>query len=128
MTLESETLTVSSGGRSLNFTADDVKDVTASLKSLAKTPEESPQDFPLEALITRVLLLKDEMRAIREDIAVLFNEAKSDGFNVKALRLLVKIMEAQDDPKKRQEMEKVSGLLQVYAHHLKQPLLPGMTI
>jgi uncharacterized protein (UPF0335 family) len=108
----------------LTFTGDEVKAVTASLRSLAETPE----DFPLKALANRVLFLRNEMRAIREDIATLYNDAKGDGYNLKALRLLVKIMEAQADAKKRQEMLEVSGCLQLYAHHVGQPLLPGMAI
>jgi uncharacterized protein (UPF0335 family) len=124
MTLEPETITLSHDRGSLTFTGDEVKAVTASLRSLAETPE----DFPLKALANRVLFLKNEMRAIREDIATLYNDAKGDGYNLKALRLLVKIMEAQADAKKRQEMLEVSGCLQLYAHHVGQPLLPGMAI
>lgn len=124
MTLERETLTVSHDGGSITITGDEIKDVTASLRSLAQNAEDSS----LKATVNRILFLMQEMRAIRDDIATVYNNAKGDGYNIKALRRLIRLMDIQTDDAKRNELLKVSGLLQVYANHVGQPLLPGMTL
>lgn len=124
MTLERETLTVSHDGGSITITGDEIKDVTASLRSLAGNAEDSS----LKATVNRILFLMQEMRAIRDDIATVYNNAKGDGYNIKALRRLIRLMDIQTDDAKRNELLEVSGLLQVYANHVGQPLLPGMTI
>ena len=124
MTLERETLTVSHDGGSITITGDEIKDVTASLRSLA----ENAEDSALKATVNRILFLMQEMRAIRDDIATVYNNAKGDGYNIKALRLLIRLMDIQTDDAKRNELLEVSNLLQVYANHVGQPLLPGMTL
>lgn len=124
MTLERETLTVSHDGGSITITGDEIKDVTASLRSLAQNAEDSS----LKATVNRILFLMQEMRAIRDDIATVYNNAKADGYNIKALRRLIRLMDIQTDDAKRNELLEVSGLLQVYANHVGQPLLPGMTL
>ncbi len=124
MTLERETLTISHDGGSITITGDEIKDVTASLRSLA----ENAEDSSLKATVNRILFLMQEMRAIRDDIATVYNNAKGDGYNIKALRLLIRLMDIQTDDAKRNELLEVSGLLQVYANHVGQPLLPGMTL
>jgi uncharacterized protein (UPF0335 family) len=124
MTLERETLTISHDGGSITITGDEIKDVTASLRSLA----ENAEDSALKATVNRILFLMQEMRAIRDDIATVYNNAKGDGYNIKALRLLIRLMDIQTDDAKRNELLEVSGLLQVYANHVGQPLLPGMTL
>ncbi len=124
MTLERETLTISHDGGSITITGDEIKNVTASLRSLA----ENAEDSALKATVNRILFLMQEMRAIRDDIATVYNNAKGDGYNIKALRLLIRLMDIQTDDAKRNELLEVSGLLQVYANHVGQPLLPGMTL
>lgn len=124
MTLERETLTVSHDGGSITITGDEIKDVTASLRSLAQKAEDSS----LKATVNRILFLMQEMRAIQGDIATVYNNAKADGYNIKALRRLIRLMDIQTDDAKRNELLEVSGLLQVYANHVGQPLLPGMTL
>ena len=124
MTLERETLTISHDGGSITITGDEIKDVTASLRSLA----ENAEDSALKATVNRILFLMQEMRAIRDDIATVYNNAKGDGYNIKALRLLIRLMDIQTDDAKRNELLEVSNLLQVYANHVGQPLLPGMTL
>ena len=124
MTLERETLTVSHDGGSITITGDEIKDVTASLRSLAQKAEDSS----LKAIVNRILFLMQEMRAIRNDIATVYNNAKGDGYNIKALRRLIRLMDIHTDDAKRNELLEVSGLLQVYAKHVGQPLLPGMTL
>ena len=124
MTLERETLTISHDGGSITITGDEIKDVTASLRSLA----ENAEDSALKATVNRILFLMQEMRAIRDDIATVYNNAKGDGYYIKALRLLIRLMDIQTDDAKRNELLEVSNLLQVYANHVGQPLLPGMTL
>lgn len=124
MTLKRETLTVSHDGGSITITGDEIKDVTASLRSLAQKAEDSS----LKATVNRILFLMQEMRAIQGDIATVYNNAKADGYNIKALRRLIRLMDIQTDDAKRNELLEVSGLLQVYANHVGQPLLPGMTL
>lgn len=124
MTLERETLTVSHDGGSITITGDEIKDVTASLRSLAQKAEDSS----LKATVNRILFLMQEMRAIQGDIATVYNNAKADGYNIKALRRLIRLMDIQTDDAKRTELLLVSDLLQVYANHVGQPLLPGMTL
>lgn len=122
MTLERETLTISHDGGSITITGDEIKDVTASLRSLA----ENAEDSALKATVNRILFLMQEMRAIRDDIATVYNNAKGEGYNVAALRRLARIMDAAQDPEKAAKMREVSEMLEIYANQMGQPLLPGM--
>jgi uncharacterized protein (UPF0335 family) len=120
MTLE--TITISHGGESVTFKGvDEMKAVTASLKPMN-------QEHPLKRKVDSILNLTREIRSLREDITTLYNDAKEEGLNVPALRLLVKIKDAETDSKKYNKMREVSEVLEVYAKELNQPLLPGMTI
>jgi uncharacterized protein (UPF0335 family) len=64
----------------------------------------------LKSLIERVEKLDDEKKALAEDIRGVFAEAKGNGFDVKALRALIKLRSI--DTGKRQEFDAV---LQTYA-------------
>ena len=64
----------------------------------------------LKSVIERVENLTEEKKAIAEDIRGVYAEAKGNGFNVKALRALVKLR-AQDTA----ERQTADAILQTYA-------------
>ena len=67
----------------------------------------------LRSIIERVERLEEEKKALSSDIKDIFSEAKSAGFDVKALRKLISLrkMEAQ-------EREELDGILDVYMRAL----------
>ena len=67
----------------------------------------------LRALIERIERLEEEKKAISEDIKEVYGEAKGTGFDVKAMRQIVRIrkMDASD----RMEQE---AILDTYLHAL----------
>ena len=67
----------------------------------------------LRAYIERVERLEEEKAAIASDIRDVFAEAKSEGFDVKAMRQVIKIRKMRED--ERQEME---AILATYLHAL----------
>ncbi len=67
----------------------------------------------LRAYIERVERLEEEKAAIASDIRDVFAEAKSEGFDVKAMRQVIKIRKMRED--ERQEME---AILATYMHAL----------
>lgn len=64
----------------------------------------------LKSVIERVERIMEEKKALQDDIKDIFAEAKSNGFDAKALRALIKLR-AQDQAE-RQEFDAV---LQTYA-------------
>lgn len=122
MTLEPETITISHGGESVTFKGiEEMKAVTASLRSIN-------QEHPLNRKVNRIIQLTEDIRSLREDITTLYNEAKAEGYNVPALRRLVRIIDAQSDIEKAMKIKEISEHLEMYAAQLNQPLLPGMTV
>ncbi len=67
----------------------------------------------LRALVERIELLEDEKSAIASDIGDVFKEAKAQGFDVKALRQIIRLRKI--DPAEREEQDAV---LQTYMHAL----------
>ena len=67
----------------------------------------------LRAFIERIERLEEEKAALANDIRDVFAEAKSDGFDVKAIRAVLKIRKMNDA--ERQESEAV---LATYLHAL----------
>lgn len=67
----------------------------------------------LRAFVERVEKLEDEKKAIADDIRDVFAEAKANGFDVKALRQVIKLRKV--DPQERQEQE---AILDTYLHAL----------
>jgi uncharacterized protein (UPF0335 family) len=67
----------------------------------------------LKAIIERVERLEEEKKAISDDIRDVFAEAKVNGFDVKALRTIVKMR--KQDVNERQEQE---AILETYMHAL----------
>ena len=59
----------------------------------------------LKSLIERVEHLEEEKAGIASDIKDIFTEAKSSGFDVKAMRTIIRLR--KQDPNERQEAETI---------------------
>jgi uncharacterized protein (UPF0335 family) len=67
----------------------------------------------LKAVIERIERLEEEKKAIADDIRDVYAEAKGNGFDVKALRTVVRLR--KQDKNERQEHE---AILETYLHAL----------
>jgi len=67
----------------------------------------------LRSIVERVERLNEEKKAIAEDIREVFKEAKGNGFDVKAIRKIIKLR-AEDEAKRREEQ----AVLDTYMHAL----------
>ena len=77
---------------------------------------EAPQHLAKEqirSIIERVERLEDERKELGSDIRDIFAEAKHGGYDVKALRTIVRMR--KQDPNDRQEQETI---LETYMHAL----------
>ena len=57
----------------------------------------------LKAFVERVERLEEEKKAIADDIRDVYGEAKANGFDVKALRTVVRLRKQDIDERKEQE-------------------------
>lgn len=65
----------------------------------------------LRSMRDRIVRLEEEKKAIADDVKSVYAEAKSQGFDVKALRIVVKrAMEDQQAKAKRRETEEIAEL------------------
>jgi uncharacterized protein (UPF0335 family) len=67
----------------------------------------------LKAFIERVERLEEEKKAIGGDIRDVYSEAKANGFDVKALRTIVRLRKQDAEERKEQE-----AILETYMHAL----------
>lgn len=67
----------------------------------------------LRAFVTRIERLEEEKAALAADLREIYAEAKGNGFDVKALRAVIRIRK-QDDNKRREE----EAVLSTYLHAL----------
>jgi uncharacterized protein (UPF0335 family) len=67
----------------------------------------------LKAVVERVERLEEEKKAIADDIKDVYAEAKAHGFDVKALRTIVRLRKQDTDERKEQE-----AILETYMHAL----------
>jgi len=67
----------------------------------------------LKAFVERIERLEEEKKAIADDIRDVYGEAKSSGFDVKALRTVVRLRKQDVDERKEQE-----AILETYLHAL----------
>ena len=67
----------------------------------------------LKAVIERVERLEEEKKAIADDIKDVYAEAKAHGFDVKALRTIVRLRKQDSDERKEEE-----AILETYMHAL----------
>lgn len=68
----------------------------------------------LRSLVDRIERLEEEKKALGADIKDIYSEAKSGGFDVKALRMLIKKRKADPDA-----WEELENLLDVYSRALE---------
>lgn len=88
----------------------------ATVANAAAKDDESPRRFAkdhLKAFVERVERLEEEKKAIADDIRDVYAEAKANGFDVKALRTIVRLR--KQDVNERKEYEAV---LETYMHAL----------
>ncbi len=67
----------------------------------------------LKAFVERIEKLEEEKKAISDDIRDVYAEAKGNGFDVKALREIIKLRKLE--PTERDEQE---AILETYMHAL----------
>jgi uncharacterized protein (UPF0335 family) len=67
----------------------------------------------LKAFVERVERLEEEKKAIADDIRDVYAEAKSSGFDIKALRTVVRLRKQDLNERKEQE-----AILETYLHAL----------
>ena len=67
----------------------------------------------LKAYVERVERLEEEKKAIADDIRDVYGEAKGNGFDVKALRSVVRLRKQDVNERKEQE-----AILETYLHAL----------
>jgi uncharacterized protein (UPF0335 family) len=67
----------------------------------------------LKAIIERIERLEEEKKTISDDIRDVYAEAKGNGFDVKALRTIVRLRKLDTDERKEQE-----AVLETYMHAL----------
>jgi uncharacterized protein (UPF0335 family) len=67
----------------------------------------------LKAFVERVERLEEEKKAIADDVRDVYAEAKANGFDVKALRTVVKLRKQDVNERKEQE-----AVLETYLHAL----------
>ena len=67
----------------------------------------------LKAFVERVERLEEEKKAIADDIRDVYAEAKANGFDVKALRMIVRLRKQNADERREQE-----AILETYMHAL----------
>jgi uncharacterized protein (UPF0335 family) len=78
-------------------TGIDVKPVEEPATRLAKDQ--------LKSIIERIERLEEEKKTISDDIREVYSESKGNGFDVKALRAIVRLR--KQDPQERQEAETI---------------------
>jgi uncharacterized protein (UPF0335 family) len=67
----------------------------------------------LKAIIERVERLEEEKKTISDDIRDVYAEAKANGFDVKALRTIVRLRKQDSDERREHE-----AILETYMHAL----------
>jgi len=67
-----------------------------------------PGDNQLKSIVSRINTLMDEKKQISDDIADVYAEAKGNGFDVPALRAIVKVQ--REDAEKRRAREAMVDL------------------
>jgi uncharacterized protein (UPF0335 family) len=78
-----------------------------------ETPAHRFAKDQLKAFIERVERLEEEKKTISDDIKDVYAEAKANGFDVKALRVIVRLRKQDIDERKEHE-----AILETYMHAL----------
>jgi uncharacterized protein (UPF0335 family) len=88
-------------------TAADVKDKSKDGSSARFAKDQ------LKAIVERIEHLEEEKKAISDDIRDVYAEAKGNGYDVKALRAVVRLRKQDKDERAEQE-----AILETYLHAL----------
>lgn len=75
---------------------------TASAAAASERANRFAKDH-LKAFVERVERLEEEKKALSDDIRDVYSEAKANGFDVKALRTVVRLRKQDVDERKEQE-------------------------
>ena len=86
---------------------------TAAAAAGAEQPAMKFGKEQLKAFIERVERLEEEKKAIADDIRDVYAEAKGSGFDVKALRAIVRLRKQDTDERREQQ-----AILETYMHAL----------
>lgn len=70
----------------------------------------SVADDQIKSIVSRVQHLEDEAAAIKEDLKQVYSEAKGNGFDVKIIKKLVRLLK-QD----RAKLQEEKAILELYA-------------
>jgi uncharacterized protein (UPF0335 family) len=87
--------------------------VTAAAATQDEQPAAKFGKDQLKAFIERVERLEEEKKTISDDIKDVYAEAKGSGFDVKALRAIVRMRKQDVDERREQE-----AILETYMHAL----------
>jgi uncharacterized protein (UPF0335 family) len=85
---------------------------TAAVKESEASAARFAKDH-LKAFVERVERLEEEKKAISDDIRDVYGEAKANGFDIKALRTIVRLRKQDADERREQE-----AILDTYLHAL----------
>ena len=85
---------------------------TAAATESAKAATRFAKD-QLKAFVERIERLEEEKKAIADDIRDVYAEAKGNGFDVKTLRVVVRLRKQDADQRKEHE-----AILETYMHAL----------
>jgi uncharacterized protein (UPF0335 family) len=78
--------------------------------------EQGPKHFTkehLKAFVERIERLEEEKKATSDDIRDVYNEAKVNGFDIKAMRVIVRLRKQDTNERKEQQ-----AVLDTYMHAL----------
>jgi uncharacterized protein (UPF0335 family) len=96
---------------------ESLEEVSMATATAAAAKEEQPAarfaKDQLKAFVERVERLEEEKKAIADDIRDVYAEAKGNGFDVKALRTIVRLRKQDVDERREQET-----ILETYMHAL----------
>lgn len=88
-------------------------DATIGHNTQAQEPATRFAKDQLKAIIERIERLEEEKKTISDDIRDIYAEAKGNGFDVKALRTIVRMRKQDADDRREQET-----ILETYMHAL----------
>ena len=86
---------------------------TAAAAAVNQEPAVRFAKDPLKAFVERIERLEEEKKAIADDVRDVYAEAKANGFDVKALRTIIKLRKQDVEERKEQE-----AILETYMHAL----------
>jgi uncharacterized protein (UPF0335 family) len=83
------------------------------MRGIAKVSLQTSAKDQLRTIVARIERLEEEKAALSTDLKEVYAEAKGNGFDVKALRTVIRIRK-QDETKRREE----EAVLETYLHAL----------